>query len=166
MGLWPRAWATTSGPRRAGSPLDSANIALVIAIFSAIILPLLKFLLDQRKQGEEGSVVRRKQYVDENVTFASEWRKLYDEQEERTRALETQLAAVNLKLLAFDDMTRKNEALEKRVDQLEQEVERLMAALGYLTNEAAGIIPDQVKKAQAIAAGKEPPPRSKNDPSP
>lgn len=143
---------------------DNATIALAVSLFSAIGMPLLKFLWDWWRQSRTDGVESRKQIVDENVTFAKEWRELYQSMEGKEQALEVKVAAMEntLRELVAQNIALKDErdavtivkkTLEQRVAELEKKFTNLQKAFEYLAETVEPSHPEAVQKARKIVKG-------------
>lgn len=143
---------------------DNATIALAISLFSAIGMPLLKLLWDWWRQSRTDGVESRKQVLDENVTFAKEWRELYQCMEGKGQALEVKVAAMEstLRELIAQNVTLKDErdavtivkkTLEQRVAELEKKFTNLQKAFEFLAETVEPSHPEAVQKARKIVKG-------------
>lgn len=135
----------------------AASVALILSLFSAVVLPLLKMLWDWWKESGTSAAQRDKQQVEKIATFADEWRELYERMEGKVTRLETEL----------DDMKKNNDTLrsekksiarekltlEDRVAGLERDFDRLRKAFEFLAETVEPTYPEAVAKARRIVKG-------------
>ena len=115
--------------------ISPSLIPILVAIISTIGLHLVAQW-----------TARRKNKVDETVTFAAEWRKLYDEMESRVKEMEVRLQET-------EEVKRQKLVLEGRVSELERKVKDLSDALEYLIREVGPTHPIAAREARKIASG-------------
>lgn len=123
----------------------AANIALLISLVTGVVLPGLRYWKEQRDADDSGKIAGRKQTVDENISFAKEWREYAEKQEARVISLEA-------KLDKYEKVEVQNKLLDARVQELEGDMSHLRDAFEYVLERV--VDKEVVANARRIAAGK------------
>lgn len=117
-----------------------------------------------------------KQVVDDSVTYAAQWRLLYEgqlarnidldkrmndlsaRQEERGKrieSLEGRLQEYESKIAEYDNMSRENSYLKAEIAEIREELKHIKGALYWLMREVADTHPEAVEKAKRMATGEQ-----------
>ena len=126
--------------------IDTASVALLTALIGTVVIPLLRWWLDKRKQDEDETTNFKKLNDGSLQAGSAEWRQLYEKMETRVNFLET-------KQEDYDALKADRSQMAQRITVIESELANLKDAFEYLAHEVETTNQQSVNIARKIARG-------------